>query len=187
MIHTQKNMKKKIKKVAKKKVVSKPKKKTVSQEIVVRVQPQETIVPTVEVFEPLIDGKKMTLVPSVFNEAQLLRLVSKTPEQHVYERPGKGGQKWKYVTGNYVEKVLNNVFAWNWDFEVTRTEEKYGQVIVGGRLTVRSKTGISVSKMQTGRADIKYLKNTKTPLDYGNDEKAATKRGLGPEKFWGGK
>lgn len=160
-----------------KKVNKKPLKKVSgksNQELVIRIQPQEITVPTMEVFEPLIDGKKMTLVPSVFNEAQLLRLVSKTPAQHIYERPGKGGQKWKYVTGNYVEKVLNNVFAWNWDFDVLHTEEKYGQVIVRGKLTVRSKTGVAVSKMQTGRADIKYLKNTKTPLDYGNDEKAAT-------------
>lgn len=103
---------------------------------------------------------------------QLMHILQKTPAQHIYKRPGKGGGEWEYVTGVYIKKVLNYVFAWNWDFEVKSKEEKYGQVIVTGRLTVRTKNG-TIFKEQVGRADIKMRKGTQTPMDYGNDEKSA--------------
>lgn len=110
----------------------------------------------------------------VLFEQQLIYILQRTPKDHIYQRPGKGGANWDYVTGAYVKKVLNYVFAWNWDFEVKSKEEKYGQIVVEGRLTVRTKSGVSIVKEQFGRADIKYKKNTQTPLDYGNDLKAAS-------------
>lgn len=105
-------------------------------------------------------------------EQQLIRLLSATPKRHIYQRPAKGGGQWDYVKGSYVEKVLNYVFGWNWDFEIKSKEEKYGQIVVEGRLTVRTKNA-TIVKEQFGRADIKFKKNTTTPLDYGNDLKAA--------------
>lgn len=146
--------------------------KKISHEIVVRVESQS---PTIKDIAPIqSDGGKYMIPKTWLSEKQVIKMVQRTPSQHVYIRPGKGGQRWSYVTGNYVEKVLNFTFGWNWDFEAVSTEEKYGQVIVRGKLTVKDDKGHFITKMQTGRADIKFLKNTKTPLDYGNDEKAAT-------------
>lgn len=104
---------------------------------------------------------------------QILHILQKTPKDHVYTRPAKGGGNWDFVTGAYVEKVLNYVFGWDWDFEIKQKEEKYNQIIVTGRLTVRTMNGKTIVKEQIGRADIKFKKNTQIPLDYGNDEKAA--------------
>lgn len=159
--------KKKVKKV--KKVIGKP---IVSHELVVRVQDKPLLTP--DLFQPMKDGKKMTLTPTWINESQLIKLVQKTPTESIYKRPGKGGQTWTYVTGNYVEKVLNFVFAWNWDFEVVEHGKEGDQIWVHGKLTVKSAKGETISKSQFGRADIKYKKDSKIMLDFGNDLKAAT-------------
>lgn len=108
------------------------------------------------------------------NAQQLQFLLQKTPQSHIYERPAKGGGKWKYVTGTYVKKVLNMMFGWDWDFEIL--EYKYDldlkQVYVLGKLTCRT-NGRAIVKTQFGRQDIKFKKSTSTPLDLGNDLKAA--------------
>lgn len=119
---------------------------------------------------------------SALNKEQLNFLFKKTPTIHIYERPAKGGGKWKYVKGVYVKKVLNLMFGWNWDFEVI--EHKFDMTIkqayVLGRLTVRS-NGQVITKMQFGGAEIKFKTayekgekvTTNIPLDIGNDLKAA--------------
>jgi hypothetical protein len=124
---------------------------------------------------PLTLYEKMGLAKNVsaLSTEQILHIMQKTPRNHVYKRPAKGGGEWEYVTGAYVEKVLNYLFAWDWDFEIKSKEEKYGQVIVTGRLTVRTSNGKTIVKEQIGRADIQMKKGTTTPLDYGNSEKAA--------------
>lgn len=157
-----------------KKVVKKATKKT-NQELVIRVE-QASIIPSVsDLSEPMRDGKKLTIPKTFLNEQQIIQMVQRTPAQFVQTRPGKGGQTFQYVSGAYVTKILNFVFGWNWDFEVMSIDEKYGQIIARGKLTVKSADGKhSISKMQSGRADIKFKKDTKIPLDYGNDEKAAT-------------
>lgn len=173
-----KNKKNKVvKKVSKKKPVKA--KKASSQELVIRVeQPKSTTLN--EFIQPMMAGKKMTLAKSWINQDQLIKIVQKTPAQHIYERPGKGGQKFTYVTGNYVIKALNFVFAWNWDFEVLSHGIEQGQVWVHGKLTVKGPNGETITKSQFGRADIKYLKDPKTKrptstmLDFGNDLKGAS-------------
>lgn len=118
---------------------------------------------------------------NALNASQLNFLLSKTPSNHIYERPAKGGGKWKFVTGVYVKKVLNLMFGWDWSFEVV--EHKFDltlkQAYVLGKLTVNS-NGKTIVKMQFGRVDIKLKKNSdpetgvRMPLDIGNDLKAAT-------------
>lgn len=131
---------------------------------------------------------------------QLGFLLSKTPKNHIYSRPAKGGGTWNYVTGTYVKKVLNLMFGWDWSFEVV--EHKFDlqmkQAYVLGKLTVNSQ-GRSIVKMQFGRVEIKFVKELafnsdgtpkmakdkngnayqvkeagNMPLDLGNDLKAAT-------------
>jgi len=110
----------------------------------------------------------------MLNNDQLNFLLQRTPQAHVYERPAKGGGKWKFVTGTYVKKVLNSIFGWDWDFEVVTFDINHQakQCIVHGKLTCRVNDR-AILKTQFGRADIKYRKNTEQPLDLGNDLKAA--------------
>mgnify|MGYP000486461510 CR=1 FL=1 len=123
-----------------------------------------------------VSDKDMALVENnMLTPNQLAFLFKKTPEGHISTRPAKGGGQWKYVTGTYVKKVLNLIFGWMWSFEVV--EHKFDlqikQAYVLGKLTVKS-NGQEIVKMQFGRVDIKFKKNTEIPLDLGNDLKAAT-------------
>lgn len=116
---------------------------------------------------------KLTMVSSMITKEQIMQIFSRTPTSHISTRPAKGGGTWDYVTGVYVKKILNYVFGWLWDFEVISYEEKFDQIQVLGKLTVKDKKGNSVTKMQFGRADIKFKRGTQKALDYGNDLKAA--------------
>lgn len=113
------------------------------------------------------------MVKGILTRDQIMQVFSKTPASHIYTRPAKGGGTWDYVTGVYVNKVLNYVFGWRWDFEVVEHGREGDQVWVLGRLTVKDGKGDQITKMQFGRADIKFKKNTKEMLDFGNDLKAA--------------
>lgn len=110
---------------------------------------------------------------------QLNILLKPTPRKYIKTRKGKGGKAFDYVTGGYVNKVLNLAFGWNWDFQILdyKFDLGIGQAFVHGRLTIRvSNQGkeITLVKEQFGRADIKFLKGTKNPVDLGNDLKAAS-------------
>ncbi len=121
----------------------------------------------------LIKKEDLSLVEeNSLNGSQLQHLLKKTPSQYVKERPGKGGGKWKFVTGGYVKKCLNLMFGWDWDFEIISEQIHGKQVIVKGRLTCRT-NGKQIVKMQFGGKDIAYKKGTEDPLDLGNDFKAA--------------
>lgn len=111
---------------------------------------------------------------SLINKDQFNFLFKNTPQDYKYTRPAKGGGQWTYVKGTYVKKVLNFVTGFNWDFEVVKENLLLDakQVIILGRLTARL-NGQEVVKMQYGRADIKFKRNSKEPLDLGNDFKAA--------------
>lgn len=117
---------------------------------------------------------KYTLIPAPIKEKQLLFILQRTPKAHVYQRKAKGGGMWDYVTGVYVKKALNYVFGWMWDFEIRDKGREGDLVWVQGRLTIKNKAGKPmIVKEQFGRADVKFRKGTKIPLDYGNDLKAA--------------
>ena len=117
--------------------------------------------------------KKLVAVGKTdLNADQILRILQKTPEKHIYTRPAKGGGTWEYVTGTYVKKVLNYTFAWNWDFEIKNHGVEGDMVWVLGRLTARS-GNTTIVKEQFGRADCKKKKDGTGFLDYGNDLKAA--------------
>lgn len=164
---TKKVIKKKPTKNVAKKITRKrtPKKST---EIVIRVEQ-----PTMQSLEPIKEKSKYMLPATWIKENQVLQMLQRTPEEHIYTRPGKGGKDFQYVTGTYIKKVLNFVFGWNWDFEVVEHGKEGKQVWVLGKLTVKDSQGHSITKNQFGRADIKMLK-AGGMVDYGNDLKAAT-------------
>jgi hypothetical protein len=162
---------------------------TTKHEIVVRVQSNPMNLPAVvptetELMEPMRDGKKLTIPKTWLSDNQIQHILQRTPAKYIYERPGKAGMKFKYVTGSYMEKSLNFLFGWNWDIEVVQEptvseviqliETKIDQVWVTDKLTVRSPDGrFSVTKTQSGQAEIKFLRDTRKPLNIGNDIKAA--------------
>lgn len=167
-----------IKKTVAKQAAKKQAVRPVRAEITVRVDTTPQVPTETALMEPMKDGQKMTVPKTWLSEAQLVRMVQRTPSAHVYKRKGRGGQEFDYVTGAYVEKVLNFVFGWNWDFEIIEHGVAGHFIWVKGALTVRGdKPGQSIRKTQFGRAEIKYLREKpRTPenyVDFGNDLKAA--------------
>ena len=112
---------------------------------------------------------------NILTSKQLNFLFQGTPKEHIFKRPGRGGQSWEYVTGTYMKKVLNLMFGWDWDFEVVKFDMmiEAEQCVVLGKLTCRTGEK-TIIKNQFGRADIKFKKESTEPLDLGNDLKAAT-------------
>lgn len=121
----------------------------------------------------LISKNELTKVEnSVFNAHQIQMLLKRTPRQYVQERPAKGGGKWKFVSGGYVKKALNIMFAWDWDFEILDKQILFNEVVLTGKLTCRS-NGKTITKTQIGNKEIVFKKGTQDPLSIGNDFKAA--------------
>jgi len=116
----------------------------------------------------------LTLVKDrVLDQKQILHVMQRTPADHVYTRPARGGGTWDYVTGIYVKKVLNYAFGWDWDFTIKNHGVEGDCIWVMGRLAVRA-NGKEIVREQFGRADVKKRKDGTGYLDFGNDLKAAT-------------
>lgn len=164
----------------KKKAIKKSKAKKIvkrNQIITIRVQPQTlpAIIPTEsEIAQPMSEGKELAITKTWVSDRQIMRMVQQTPKKYIYQRPAKGGGKWNYVTGAYVEKVLNFVFGFLWDFEIMEHGIQGKTIWVKGKLTVKDTKGHGITKMQFGRADIKYQRGSTDMLDFGNDLKAAS-------------
>lgn len=156
-------------------------KKTVVKpvQVTVRVQSLPAIVPTSDdLAEPIREGKKLAMQKTWVSESQIMRLVERTPAKYVYKRPAKGGGQWDYVTVSYVQRVLDFVFGFNWDFEIVEHGKENDHVWVLGKLTVKNPEGTrTIVKTQFGRSDVKQKRDGGN-LDYGNDLKAATSDAL---------
>lgn len=119
----------------------------------------------------------------IFNDKQLVLMLQKTPEQHIKNRKGRGGQIFRYHSVSYVTMRLNQIFGWSWSFEM----KSHGispddrSVFVEGRLSVFHPTDgrLLVSKEQFGGADLKYQTSQPDRLvDYADDLKAAASDAL---------
>lgn len=122
----------------------------------------------------LIKESELSLIEdNALKGKQLALILKKTPSKYLKKRPAKGGGTWDYVSGSYVRKCLNLLFGWDWSFEVVKSEVLASQVIILGKLICNT-NGKTITKMQYGKKDIMYKKGTETPLDLGNDFKAAT-------------
>ena len=119
----------------------------------------------------LIRPEDLTLAESALNANQLQLLLKKTPDKYVRKRPAKGGGEWEYVSIGYVQKVLNLMFGFDWDFEIINQQVIGNEAIVQGRLTVRT-NGRTITKSQFGNKDI-MMKKDGSYLSIGNDLKAA--------------
>jgi putative transposon-encoded protein len=179
--------KKPVKKVAKKVVKAPVKKAALKQNVNITVHVKqeekrtgkEIAVVDDNTLEPIREGGKYMIPKTWVSERQILAILQKTPKEYVHTRPAKGGGTWDYVPGKYIEKVLNYAFGWNWDFKMIKQEcmmleTDHGQVITWGELTVKDDKGHQITKSQNGRAEVKYKKGTKIPMDLGNDYKASS-------------
>jgi len=125
-----------------------------------------------------VEAKDLALVENnLLNDRQLKVLLGKTPDRYIKQRPAKGGGTWNYVSTAYIQKMLNLAFGWRWSFEIVHQEITEKQVIVQGRLSFTT-LGETFTKMQFGRKDIMFSKGTTTPMDLGNDLKAAASDSL---------
>lgn len=115
----------------------------------------------------------ITLIKDLpYNDNQIKVLLSKTPKEFIKERPARGGGKWEYVSVGYIQKQLDLLFGFDWDFEILSETIGHGEVVVKGKLTARC-NGKTIVKTQYGNKDIMYRKDGSTPLSIGNDMKAA--------------
>lgn len=131
--------------------------------------------PKQDIRKALVAKQKFSMVATPFSAKQYEMIYSSTPTKQIYTRPGRGGKTFRYVKGNYVKKRLNYIFGSLWSFEILGELVQGNQVIIKGKLTIQDKHGEPIIvKMQYGRAEIKYLKGTKDPVDLGNDFKAAS-------------
>ncbi len=173
-----KKAKKIVKRINKKQTKVRPAQQTSETTAIVPVNPL-----TQKDLGPEKDGGKYMIPKSWVSERQVLALVNKTNPKYILKRPGKGGAEWSYAPGWYFVKALNFAFGWNWDYEkvqeptvmevISLISAQIDQLWVTGKLTVKDNDGHSITKTQVGRADIKFKKGTRIPLDIGNDLKAA--------------
>lgn len=124
-----------------------------------------------------LPATRASMTPSLLNTRQINLLWARTPKRFIKTRQGRGGQTLKYVEGHYVKQVLDKLFGHDWDFEIV-SQERYGKhVVVCGKLTGRvydSEGKVrTIIKTQYGGAEIKLLKGTSSPVNIGDDFKAA--------------
>jgi len=117
-------------------------------------------------------------LPAVFSSAQVNFLQQSTPSEAIFTRKGRGNKELSYVKQAYVTRTLNEVFGFDWDFDVLWEQIGKGEVIVKGRLTVRTPSGVTISKTQFGGSAIKRAKDEGKPFSVGDDLKAAASDAL---------
>lgn len=116
-------------------------------------------------------------LPAVLSEAQVSFLLQRTPPEAIHRRKGPGGITLSYLTQQYVTRLLNEVFGFDWDFDILWEQIGKGEVIVKGRLTVRTPKGRVITKTQFGGSQIKRARDG-TPLSVADDLKAAASDAL---------
>ena len=85
----------------------------------------------------------------------------------------KQRQGYDYVEVQSVIQRLNEVLGYDgWSFAITDRHETDRTLMVWGELTVNTENG-TVSRMQCGRKNISFRKNSDVHLDIGNDWKSA--------------
>lgn len=115
-------------------------------------------------------------LPLQLTNAQIKFLTRKTPEEFIKQRVGPGGTPLDYVEVGYIIDILNQAFAWDWDFRITGEQIGNKQVWVRGELSVRFGDH-SVVKSQYGGSNIKFNRNN-VAIGIADDLKAAASDSL---------
>lgn len=135
-----------------------------------------------------LELKQVTRTTSILNENQVQKIFNSTPKRFQYSRPAKGGGSWTYVRAAYVRRALDGIFGFNWSFDIETSLSEAFEVakitktcVVKGVLTCRTKVDgqwVEIKKVQFGRSEVKFKKDSTEPLDFGNDMKAASSDAL---------
>lgn len=133
------------------------------------------IIPYSQIVKPDVYRGKFSLIPTPLMEPQIKAIIAPTPRDVVRKRMGPKGMTFDYVPGWWIKKKLNFVFGFAHSFEVINHALQGESIVVQGRFSVRNpKTGQEILRKEDfGSAKVKFLKGTKTPVDLGNDYKAA--------------
>lgn len=124
-----------------------------------------------------------------------------TPRKFIKQRQGAGGRSFDYVEAGYVKDLLNKTFN-SWSFTIVDKQVGNTQIWVQGRLTVQVPVTqpdgtiqfVEIVKEQFGGASIKKSRTDGTPIDIGNDLKAAasdalkkcaSEWGVASDIYWG--
>lgn len=127
--------------------------------------------------------KDLTIIENALDKAQEAIITQSTPPDEIRMRVGRGGRQLAYVDHAYVTRLLNNAFAFNWDYETDQAEvlyvgERPYEVKCRGKLTVRVGDA-SIVKMQYGCQPLEFLKSDQnTPVSLGDAFKGAASDAL---------
>lgn len=105
------------------------------------------------------------------NIAELFK--KETPKEVIKMRPGAGNKQFPYIPVSYTISELNRVFGIFWESVIEDVRKTDTQIIVKGKIVIKSPNGFTISRPGIGRANIKFYKDSAKPVDEGNDEKAA--------------
>jgi len=111
-----------------------------------------------------------------FENALEALIEKKTPKDVIYQRPGRGGMTFNYVSGSWMIEQLNALFQRQWSWRIDKEEVGQNQVWVRGILTVRMGPGPDglISKEAYGGADIKTQSGGGKIIDIADDLKSAS-------------
>lgn len=126
------------------------------------------------------------------------KIIERTPKKYIKTRVGRGGMSLSYIETGFVIARLNEIFNYNWDFEVL--DEKMGKshIVVRGKLTAKiynpkTNTFETIIKTQYGGSELKFGRGSTVPIDPADDLKAAASDslkkcasmfGIGQDVFW---
>lgn len=128
-------------------------------------------------------SNELTVIEGALDKAQQAILTQSTPAEDVRHRQGRGGRQLAYVDHAYVTRLLNNAFAFNWDFETDEAEVLYigdrpYEVKCRGKLTIRV-GDMAIVKMQYGCQPLEFMKNEpEKPVSLGDAFKGAASDAL---------
>lgn len=118
----------------------------------------------------------MTQEITPFEKLPLQQAIQKTDKIWVEKTQLRGGT-FDTVEIGYIEFELHRRFPL-WDFEIADDKQMDNQIVVKGKLTVKSSDGkISITKMQYGSSEVKKTKDGRI-IDLANDYKAAASDAL---------
>lgn len=126
---------------------------------------------------------QLVVIETALDKAQQAIITQSTPPDEIRTRQGRGGKRLSYVDHAYVTRLLNNAFAFNWDFETDEAEvlyvsEKPYEVKCRGKLTVRV-GDMSIVKMQYGCQPLEFMRdNPDKPVSLGDAFKGAASDAL---------
>jgi len=123
-----------------------------------------------------VTGEIVEYEPIALSKAQVAMMSQKTPKEYILTRKGPKGIDLKYMSHARTTQILNEAFAWRWNWEIVETwffpsPDNVKEVAVLGRLTVQTPAG-PIIKTQ-------YGSNAIWPkTDVGDALKGASSRGL---------